>query len=182
MKFIKIVFIWLLFTVQIAKSQDFQIIGNKYTFEAIDKKFEGKIFVRFVVAPNGKIYQDSVTAIINYYGLGVIAEKAIREAPSNKYTQGMPKSKQNQKFIIPIQFTLDQLDNKDWSEYYRIKGNKSWDIKDIEQAKKYLTESLKLNKRNAESYYTLSLIYKEIGDEAKATENLNMAIKYGYNK
>lgn len=63
-------------------SQDFQVIGDKYTFEAMDKKIEGKVVVLFVAAPNGKIFDDSVKAQRVFYGLEIIAEKAQQLSPT----------------------------------------------------------------------------------------------------
>ena len=180
MTFNQLIFVGLFFIGQIARSQDVQIIGDKYTYVAIDKKIEGKVYVAFMMAPNGKILDDSVKAMTELYGLEVIAKKAVMDAPDYKYTQGVKRSDKNEKFVIPIVFSLDQLNDKDWSDYYKIKGNKSWDAKDLEQAKKHLTESVRLNKRNSGSYYTLSLIFKEQGNEKKAIRNMELAKKYGH--
>ena len=122
-----------------ANSQDSQIIGDKYTFEAMDKKIEGKVYVTFVMAPNGRILDDSVKAHKQFYGLEIVAEKAIKDAPDYKYTQGAKPSNKNQKFVIPISFKLDALNDKDWSEYYTIKGKKALDSTNLDEAKKHLT-------------------------------------------
>lgn len=149
-----------------------------WLFEAMEKnKIEVRIYVKFVVDTSGKVIDDSVKAANTFFGLEKVAEKMIINAP-NKYTQNVKRMEKNQRFAIPIDFKLD-IGNKDWSEFHRIKAKKFLEINDTENAKRHLEESVKLNKKNANSYYLLGQIWKEV-DGVKSDKYLELASKYGF--
>jgi TonB family protein len=128
-----------------ARTQEVQFVGDKYTYEAMDKRIEGNVYVSFLITPQGRTLEDSVKAISQLYGLERIAEDVIKKAPPLTNWYKLKKSNEptkNQRFVIPVKFSLDKLEEKDWSEYYRIKGNKSWEAKEADKAKEYLLESV----------------------------------------
>jgi TonB family protein len=166
-----------------ARTQEVQFVGDKYTYEAMDKRIEGNVYVSFLITPQGRILEDSVKAISQLYGLERIAEDVIKKAPPLTNWYKLKKSNEptkNQRFVIPVKFSLDKLEEKDWSEYYRIKGNKSWEAKEADKAKEYLLESVRLNKHNRDAYHTLSLIFKFQGDEQESQRYEGLAKKYGF--
>jgi len=165
---------------QNVSSQDHQIIGNKYTFLAMDKKSEGKIFVSFVISSTGEIYDDSVKAINSLDGLEIIAVETIREAPnwSPQIKPGRPDG--TTKFVVPIVFTLEQLTKKDWSDYHIIKSKILVNDDYLNDAILELKKSIKLYKKNGEAYFLLGQLLIKQDKLEDAKNNFELAKKYGF--
>lgn len=163
-----------------------QTKGNRlkdpWVYEAMDKgRTEVKIFVQFIMEPSGKIPDDSVKALTSFHGLEKVAEKSVIDAPDYKYTKGSKPKDKNQKFVIPIVFTFDNFTPKEWSEFHKIKGQKLLENGDKNGAKRELEESIKLNKKNGESYYILGQLWIE-EDKSKSDKYFEQATKYGFQK
>ena len=165
---------------QQAICQDFQIIGDKYTFLAMENKSEGKIYVSFVISPTGQIYDDSVKAINSIDGIETIALESVRKAPDWKAPKNPTRPDGTTKFVLPVIFTLKQLTNKDWSEFHKIKGKRNFDNENLNEAILDLIKSIKLNKKNGEAYYILGQAFSRQNNSDDAKENFELARKYGF--
>ena len=165
---------------QQAFSQDNEIIGGVYTFEAMDKKSQGKIYVSFVISPTGEIYDDSVKAMNSIDGLEFIAEESIRNAPDWEPPSRPQRKDGSTKFVIPIKFSLDQLRNRDWSDYYLIRGEKNIALGNIDDAIADLKMSVKFNRKNAKSYFLLGNAYSKNNNQKSANKNFELAKKHGF--
>jgi len=157
-------------------------LSEPWMYEVMDqRKTEVKIFVQFVMEPSGKIPDDSVKALNTFHGLEQVAIKTVIDAPDYKYTNGTKPKDKNQKFVIPIQFKFENFSTKEWSEFHRMKGKKLLASGDKNGAKLELEESIKLNKKNAESYYILGQLWAN-EDKTKSDNYFDQATKYGFQK
>lgn len=161
-----------------------QTKGNRlkdpWVYEAMDKgQTKVQIYVQFTMEPSGRIPDDSVKALNSFHGLEKIAEKTVIDSPDYKYKKGTKPKDKNQKFVIPIVFTFDNFTPKEWSEFHKIKGQKLIEAGDNYRAKLALEESIKLNKKNGESYYILGQLWIE-EDKLKSDKYFELAAKYGF--
>lgn len=157
-------------------------LNEPWIYEAMNQgKAEVKIFVQFVMEPSGKIPDDSVKALNSFHGLEQVAIKTVVDAPDYKYTNGTKPKDKNQKFVVPITFKFENFGTKDWSEFHKMKGKKLLVNGDKNGAKREMEESIKLNKKNAESYYILGQLWAD-EDKTKSDKYFDQATKYGFQK
>lgn len=169
----------LLVTSAIYSQEKNDMLKEPWLFEIMDKgRKELRIFVEFIVEPSGKILKDSVKAKSTFFGLEKVAEKTVIDAPDYKYTNGL-KPTENKKFVVPITFNFENFSSKQWSEFHKIKGQKFIESGDIKSAQEQLEKSIKLNKKNAESYYILGQLLTE-QDKTKSDSYFKLAEKYGF--
>jgi TonB family protein len=148
---------------------------DTYTYDAIENNIEGKVYISFVIDLNGNIIPDSVKVLRGLgYGLDEVAINAIKSAP--KWT-GVGK---NVKFTIPIAFSLSDVDDKAWSDYYTTKAGKCMDVSKWDDAITYYKQAIDKNKKNPDPYYQLSKAYTAKKDTSNAKIYLDKAIKKGY--
>ena len=68
------------------------------------------------------------------HGLEFLVIEVIKESPDYKKPEFVKPQNEVRKFVIPIGFSLDQLKNKDWSEYHMIKGKQFVESGDFDSA------------------------------------------------
>jgi tetratricopeptide (TPR) repeat protein len=148
-----------------------------YTYNAIDKHIEGKVYVDFVLDEKGNIISDSVKVWKGLgYGLDEIAIYQIQHAPSWK-----PTGRQ-QKFTVPVVFSIGQIDKNEWSDFYAKKGDNYIMRNAWADAIECYKEAITRNNANADAYYGLSRAYESKGDKQNAKSYLEKAYKKGFKK
>ncbi|MFN5171202.1 MAG: energy transducer TonB [Cyclobacteriaceae bacterium] len=175
------VLLLLLVSFNISSAQDYQIIRDAYTFQAMESGSQGKIYVRFVISGTGQILDDSVKALNVMDGLELVAEKVVRNAPDWKAPKKPGRPDGTTVFVLPINFRLDALTDEDWSQFHKIKGMKLMDSRP-EDAIASLQQSIELDKKNGESYYLLGQLFARQSNTEDAEKCFELARRYGYSK
>lgn len=157
-----------------------QNIGKHYTFDAIDKQVEGKVFVSFVLDRQGRLLPDSTRVMKGLgYGLDALAVQAVNEQQVAANSVAMARrSEQPARFTVPIVFSLAALTPRDWSDYYTLKGDKALTEANADRAISYYDLALGRSKKNGAACAGLAKAYTSQGKTAEAAKYAELASKY----
>jgi tetratricopeptide (TPR) repeat protein len=160
-----------------AKNKDTTLIHDGlYTYDALDNKIEGKIYLSFTVDAEGNIIKESVSITRGLgYGMDELAVNTLKKNPPKLTGRG-----QNIRYTLPIVIALSAVKDKEWSEYYTIKGGKFIEQKQYDFAIDCYNKAIEKNKKNYKALYGLSEAYKAKGDSTNSRIYLEKAYKKGY--
>jgi tetratricopeptide (TPR) repeat protein len=160
-----------------------QTIGNSYTFEAVDRKVEGKVLVSYVLDRQGRVMPDSTRVT---HGLGAGLDELAVQALNRPNTAAVPASARDMakhngrplRFTVPVPYSLATLSPRDWSTYYALKGDQALAGGNLGQAISYYDLAVGRNKKNSTAYAGLAKVYTSQGNAAEAAKYAELANKY----
>ncbi|RTQ51738.1 hypothetical protein EJV47_08060 [Hymenobacter gummosus] len=160
-----------------------QTIGDDYTFEAIDKKVEGKVLVSFVLDRQGRVLADSTTVFQHLgHGLDELAVQRVSRPGSllvpPAALAAARRSDKPLRFTVPVPFALSTLSPRDWSTYYALKGDQAQAEGNAGRAISYYDLALGRYKKNAAACTGLAKAYSSQGNAAEAAKYTELANKY----
>jgi TonB family protein len=160
-----------------------QTIGEVYTFEAIDQKVEGQVFVDFMLNRQGRVIADSTRVVKSLgHGLDQLAVQAVNRPNSPAVPPAAlaaaKRAEQPQRYTVPVTFALAALTPRDWSAYYTLKGDQAQAEGNAGRAISYYDLALGRYKKNSAACTGMAKAYTSQGNAAEAARYTELANKY----